>query len=52
MIGKNMIIQTICSVFQDKVIKLIDNDREGWSGRVKIAGRTFHISICEEKEEQ
>lgn len=51
MIGKSMIIATICSVFRDKVIEIIDNDWEGWNGRVKIAGRTFHISINEIKEE-
>jgi len=52
MIGKWMIIQIICSVFRDKIIQIIENDWEGYQGRVKIAGRIFHISIHEEKEEQ
>lgn len=52
MIGKGMIIATICAVFKDKVIQIIENDFEGYQGRVRIAGRTFHISIHEEKEKQ
>ena len=52
MIGKKMIIATICAVFRDKVIQIIENDFEGYQGQMKIAGRIFEISIFEVKEEQ
>lgn len=52
-IDKSMIIATICAVVRDKVLKIIENsDFEGWRGQVKIGGRTFQISVYEEKEEQ
>lgn len=52
MIGKKMIVDTICAVFRDKVIQVIASDWEGYQDTVKIAGRIFHIAINEITEEQ
>lgn len=52
MIGKDMIFQTICAVFRDKVIDVIYDDCKEATGRVKIAARIFHIATHEIIEEQ